>query len=212
MSTEKLPLLIETPRCWAELAADNLQVFLADHAICEQQAALFGLNLVAYYPEDDELVNKMTSLAAEEVTHLRRVARLLHERGLKLSRRRANSYVRGLHERLRRGREDELKIDRLLVGAAEARPVLTHNFETLDSVSRDYPLTIGGRVEVVRDGYTGNAAHFGRGGVLDFSPQSAFAMRYWSTGVFRATRNTSDSDRPRPARPACCHRLAIVPG
>jgi len=122
VSTAKLPLLIETPRSWAELAANNLQLFLADHAICEQQAALFGLNLVAYYPEDDELVSKMTSLAAEEVVHLRRVARLLHERGLKLSRRRANSYVRGLHERLRRGREDELKIDRLLVGALiEAR-------------------------------------------------------------------------------------------
>lgn len=122
MSTTELPLLVETPQSWAELAADNLQVFLADHAICEQQAALFGLNLVAYYPEDDELVSKMTSLAAEEVVHLRRVARLLHDRGLKLSRRRANSYVRGLHERLRRERMDELKIDRLLVGALiEAR-------------------------------------------------------------------------------------------
>jgi len=122
VSASDLPLLVETPRQWAELAADNLHLFLADHAICEQQAALFGLNLVAYYPEDDELVSKMTSLAAEEVVHLRRVARLLHDRGLKLSRRRANSYVRGLHERIRRERREELKVDRLLVGAlVEAR-------------------------------------------------------------------------------------------
>jgi len=66
--------------------------------------------------------------------------------------------------------------DRLFVGAAEAKPVLTHNFETLDSVSRDYPVEIGGRVEVVSDGYTGNAAHFGPGGFLEFAPQSSFAM------------------------------------
>lgn len=118
----RLPLLIETPKSWAELAANNLPLFLADHAICEQQAALFGLNLVAHYPEDDELVLKMTSLAAEEVVHLRRVARLLHDRGLKLSRRRANSYVRGLHDRISRGRKNESKLDRLLVGALiEAR-------------------------------------------------------------------------------------------
>jgi len=118
----ELPLLVATSRTWAELAASNLPLFLADHAVCEQQAALFALNLVAHYPEDDELVLKMTSLAAEEVVHLRRVVRLLHQRSLKLSRRRPNSYVQGLHRWLRSGSERELKLDRLLVGALiEAR-------------------------------------------------------------------------------------------
>ena len=56
--------------------------FLADHAVCEQQAALFALNLVAHYPDDAELVDPHDPLAAEEVTHLRRVVRLLHRRGL----------------------------------------------------------------------------------------------------------------------------------
>jgi len=118
----ELPLLVGTPPSWAELAADDLPSFLADHAVCEQQAALFALNLVAHYPEDDELVLKMAALAAEEVVHLRRVVRLLHERGLKPSRRRANSYVHGLHQRISREREGDLKVDRLLVGALiEAR-------------------------------------------------------------------------------------------
>ena len=117
-----LPLLVATPRSWAALAAKQLPAFLADHAVCEQQAALSALNLVAHYPDDDELVRRMTSLAAEEVSHLRRVARLLHARGLKLSRRRPNPFVNRLHSRIRKEREPELKIDRLLVGALiEAR-------------------------------------------------------------------------------------------
>lgn len=64
----------------------------------------------------------------------------------------------------------------LLIGAAISDPVLTHNFETLDFVSRDYPIDIEGNVEAVPDGYTGRAAKFERGSLLRFAPQSAFAM------------------------------------
>ena len=121
-ATEDLPLLSLTPRSWGELAADNLAVFLSDHAVCEQQAALFALNLVARYPEDEELVESMCALAAEEVVHLRRVANLLHRRGLSVGRRRSNPYVQGLRARVRTEREPQLKVDRLLVGALiEAR-------------------------------------------------------------------------------------------
>lgn len=121
-SVADLPLLTPTRDGWAELAAANLGAFLADHAICEQQAALFGLNLVAHYPDDPELVDQMTALAAEEVTHLRRVSQLLHRRGLQPARRRANPYVQALHGHIRHSNEAELKCDRLLVGALiEAR-------------------------------------------------------------------------------------------
>jgi len=119
---EPLPLRVATPRRWAELAAGRLDVFLADHAVCEQQAALAALNLVAHYPEDAELVERMTALAAEEIHHLRRVSGLLRDRALRPARRRANPYVRALREHVRAGREPWLKIDRLLVGALiEAR-------------------------------------------------------------------------------------------
>jgi tRNA isopentenyl-2-thiomethyl-A-37 hydroxylase MiaE len=47
----ELPLLSQTPPEWAELAAAELTVFLADHAVCEQQAALFALSLVGLYPD-----------------------------------------------------------------------------------------------------------------------------------------------------------------
>ena len=121
-AVDNLPLLVATPDAWAELAQRRLPEFLADHAVCEQQAALFGLHLVAHYPDDALLVDKMTALAAEEVTHLRRVSMLLHRRGLRPSKRRSNPYVQSLHANIRRDREAELKCDRLLVGALiEAR-------------------------------------------------------------------------------------------
>ena len=117
-----LPLLSRTPASWAELAADHLPTFLADHGVCEQQAALTALNLVAHYPEDDELASCMTGLAAEEVLHMRRVLRLLHSRGLRLARRRPNPYVNGLRSMTRTHEEPEMKLDRLLLGALiEAR-------------------------------------------------------------------------------------------
>ena len=117
-----LPLLHATPRAWAELAAANLSVFLADHAVCEQQAALAALGLVGNYPGDAELVDRMTALAAEEISHLRRVCALLHGRGLEPARRRANPWVSELMAHQQTDREPELKVDRLLVCALiEAR-------------------------------------------------------------------------------------------
>src|SRR4051794_38727706 len=60
-----IPLLHATPRSWADLAAANLPEFLADHAVCEQQVALYALSLAGHYPDDVELVERVAALAAE---------------------------------------------------------------------------------------------------------------------------------------------------
>ena len=118
----ELPLLTATPTTWADLAAAHLDDFLADHAVCEQQAALFGLSLIGHYPTDDELVERMGALAAEEISHLRRVHVLLRQRGHTISRRRGNPWVKGLRQKIDKTSEKVLKVDRLLVGALiEAR-------------------------------------------------------------------------------------------
>jgi tRNA 2-(methylsulfanyl)-N6-isopentenyladenosine37 hydroxylase len=118
----ELPLLAPTPGGWAELAAAHLDVFLADHAVCEQQAAQFALSLVGQYPEDDELVDRMSALAAEEAVHLRRVAALLRRRGAHAGGRRANPWVQELRGHMESGHGPALKVDRLLLGALiEAR-------------------------------------------------------------------------------------------
>jgi tRNA-(ms[2]io[6]A)-hydroxylase len=117
-----LPLLWRTPDSWAEIAAADLRGFLSDHATCEQQAALSALALVGWYPADADLVDKMAALAAEEITHLRRVLNILHRRGWKPAGRRPNPWAKGLREAIETGAEPWQKVDRLLVGALiEAR-------------------------------------------------------------------------------------------
>ena len=117
-----LPLLVATPAPWAALAAANLPAFLSDHAVCEQQAALAALSLIGQYPEDPELVERMSALAAEEISHLRRVLSLLHRRGWKPAGRRQNPWAKALREHVASGAEPIQKVDRLLLGALiEAR-------------------------------------------------------------------------------------------
>lgn len=117
-----LPLLHATPRSWAELAAARLPEFLADHAVCEQQVAVFALSLAGHYPDDAELVDRAAALAAEEVQHFRRVVAILRKRGWPLGGRRRNPWAQSLRARIVQGREPWSKIDRLLFGAMiEAR-------------------------------------------------------------------------------------------
>jgi tRNA-(ms[2]io[6]A)-hydroxylase len=117
-----LPLLHPTPRSWAELAAANLPEFLADHAVCEQQVAMYALSLAGYYPNDVELVERVAALAAEEVQHFRRVVAILKQRGWPLGGRRKNRWAQSLRERIVPGREPWTKVDRLLFATlVEAR-------------------------------------------------------------------------------------------
>jgi tRNA-(ms[2]io[6]A)-hydroxylase len=117
-----LPLLHPTSRSWAELAAANLPEFLADHAVCEQQVAMYALSLAGYYPNDVELVERVAALAAEEVQHFRRVVAILKQRGWPLGGRRKNRWAQSLRERIVPGREPWTKVDRLLFGTlVEAR-------------------------------------------------------------------------------------------
>jgi tRNA-(ms[2]io[6]A)-hydroxylase len=118
----ELPLLYPTPRSWAEIAAARLPEFLADHAVCEQQVAMYALSLAGYYPEDAELVERAAALAAEEVQHFRRVVAILRKRGWPLGGRRKNPWAQSLRARIVPGREPWTKVDRLLFGAMiEAR-------------------------------------------------------------------------------------------
>jgi tRNA-(ms[2]io[6]A)-hydroxylase len=117
-----LPLLVATRPGWATLAANDLPAFVADHAVCEQQVAMYALSLAGYYPDDLELVRHAGALAAEEVQHFRRVVAILERRGWSLAGRRTNRWVKALRERIEVGREPWTKVDRLLFGAlVEAR-------------------------------------------------------------------------------------------
>jgi hypothetical protein len=72
--------------------------------------------------------------------------------------------------------EDRDGIPVMRVGAAVSRPVLTHQFETLDFASEARRPDLNGKVEILPGGgHAGNAAKFD-GGHMAFPPQSVFAM------------------------------------
>ncbi|MFQ5513980.1 MAG: tRNA-(ms[2]io[6]A)-hydroxylase [Myxococcota bacterium] len=106
---------------WVTTALESLDALLVDHAHCEKKAAATALSLVASYPDEDRLVQRMSGLAIEELRHFRAVYRLLRRRGVKLSRDGGDPYVQALMRQMRHGGHERM-IDRLLVaGVIEAR-------------------------------------------------------------------------------------------
>jgi tRNA 2-(methylsulfanyl)-N6-isopentenyladenosine37 hydroxylase len=118
-----LGLKLPTDPRWVNLAEKSIEDVLIDHAFCEQKAASSGISLIVDFPENEELVNTLTPLIAEEWAHFERVMGELTKRGLKLKRKRADEYVVALkkHEIKGGSRESQL-MERLLVFALiEAR-------------------------------------------------------------------------------------------
>jgi len=92
--------------------------------------------LIGQYPDDPELVERMSALAAEEISHMRRVLGILHRRGWRAAGRRANPWAQGLRNHLKAVQEPWLKADRLLIGALiEARSC--ERFTLLHAASDD---------------------------------------------------------------------------
>ncbi len=122
MSELALNLRLATPDSWAERAVANLPAFVADHAVCELQAAVFSLSLVGAYPEIPELVDRLSALAAEELRHFRKATREARRLRASLPTKRRNDYVHELRQACRKGSEPERGLDLLLVAAIiEAR-------------------------------------------------------------------------------------------
>ena len=80
----KLP---SDPR-WVNIAKNNLQEILSDHAYCEQKAANSAISLVISFPEKSELVSVMLDIAKEEISHFQMVHKLILEMGFSFGRER----------------------------------------------------------------------------------------------------------------------------
>lgn len=113
-------ILSKTAPGWVEVATENMNAVLVDHAHCEKKAAASAMSLVAGYPEHEVLVRRMSALAVEELQHFRAVYERIVERGLSLGRDRGDPYAQDLMALARpnRGR----LTDRLLIfGLIESR-------------------------------------------------------------------------------------------
>ncbi|MBP2833566.1 tRNA-(ms[2]io[6]A)-hydroxylase [Aquimarina sp. U1-2] len=88
-----LGLKLPTDPRWVNIVEKNIQEILTDHAYCEQKAAATAISLIVSFPEYTELVQEMTKLVKEEISHFKMVHDKIIERGWVLGRDRKDDYV-----------------------------------------------------------------------------------------------------------------------
>lgn len=119
-----LGLKLPTDPRWVNIVESNIDEILTDHAYCEQKAASNAISIIVNFPEHSELVQSMTEIVQEEMTHFRQVHDIITSRGGVLGKERKDDYVNELMKFIKvpnRNRE-EILVDRLLFAAMiEAR-------------------------------------------------------------------------------------------
>jgi tRNA-(ms[2]io[6]A)-hydroxylase len=118
-----LGLKLETDPNWVNIVEKNISDILTDHAYCEIKAATNATTLIIRFPEFPDLVDAMSKLAMEEMSHFKLVHDKIIERGFVLGPERKDHYVNELMAFLNKGgRRRIVLIDRLLFSAMiEAR-------------------------------------------------------------------------------------------
>jgi tRNA 2-(methylsulfanyl)-N6-isopentenyladenosine37 hydroxylase len=118
-----LGLELPTDPRWVNIAGKNIGDILIDHAYCEQKAASSCISLIVQYPDQQELVDMLTPVVAEEWSHFERVIGELRKRNIPLGKQRKDEYVDALQKLIQKGgsREQQL-VEKLLMNALiEAR-------------------------------------------------------------------------------------------
>jgi tRNA-(ms[2]io[6]A)-hydroxylase len=88
-----LGLKLPTDPRWVNIVEKNIEEILTDHAYCEQKAASTAISLIVSFPEYTELVQEMTELVNEEISHFKMVHDRIIENGWILGRDRKDEYV-----------------------------------------------------------------------------------------------------------------------
>lgn len=109
-------LACATPQSWIEAALKQQQVLLIDHKNCEWKAAATAFHLMGKHATKQDLVNKMSRLAREELVHMEQVLRILKKRNIALVSVSASRYASSLRE-LVRAQEPYRLTDTLVIGA-----------------------------------------------------------------------------------------------
>jgi len=88
-----LGLKLPTDPRWVNIVEKNIEEIRTDHAFCEQKATSTAISLIVSFPEYSELVQEMTSLVKEEISHFKMVHDKIIARGWTLGRDRRDDYV-----------------------------------------------------------------------------------------------------------------------
>lgn len=118
-----LGLKLPTDPRWVNIVEKNIEEILTDHAFCEQKAASTAISFIVQFPEHTELVQEMTALVKEEISHFKMVHDKIVARGWVLGRDRKDEYVNKLMTFFPKGGSRiEFLVNRLLYAALiEAR-------------------------------------------------------------------------------------------
>ena len=104
-----LGLKLPTDPRWVNLAEMSLENILTDHAYCEQKAASNAISIIVHYPQYTELVDAMTEICQEEMSHFKMVHDKIIERGLRLGFERKDPYVNDLSNYLKQSKTNSSK-------------------------------------------------------------------------------------------------------
>jgi len=114
-------LYCRTPDSWIEEAVKQLEVILNDHAANELKAAQSAMTLIARNPLKQDVLNKMSRLAREELVHFEQVLKIMKKRGIKLQTLKASSYAAKMFKHIRKSQDDALTDTLILGSIIEAR-------------------------------------------------------------------------------------------
>lgn len=135
-------LKLPTDPRWANIAENNLEEILSDHAWCEQKAATNAVHLIIQNSEKPELVSEMLKISIEEMEHFKMVHDIILERGYEFQRERKDDYVGELAKYMKKsstGTRESGLIERLLFAAMiEARSC--ERFKVLSETIADQKL------------------------------------------------------------------------
>lgn len=150
-------LKLPTDPRWANIAENNLEEILSDHAWCEQKAATNAVHLIIQNSEKPELVAEMLKISIEEMEHFKMVHDIILERGYEFLRERKDDYVGELAKYMKKSSNGEREsglIERLLFAAMiEARSC--ERFKVLSETIKDQKLA-----KFYRDLMESEAGHY----------------------------------------------------
>jgi len=112
----------ETPARWVDVALENQDIMLIDHANCEKKAAASAMSLMTRYLDRTELLFCAARLAREELHHFEQVVEIMQQRNISYVVLSPSRYANGLLKHSRHHDDLNLLVDRLIIGAyIEAR-------------------------------------------------------------------------------------------
>ncbi|MCB0481797.1 MAG: tRNA-(ms[2]io[6]A)-hydroxylase [Flavobacteriales bacterium] len=136
-----LNLKLPTDPRWANIAEQNLDEVLIDHAFCEQKAASTAISFIVNYPEYEELVIAMADLVKEEMTHFQMVHNIMMERGYKMGWERKDEYVARLKKFIPQGLDRKKALIYRLLFAAIIEARSCERFKVLSENIKDKELS-----------------------------------------------------------------------